>query len=64
MVWPRVCTLRHAGSESRYRLVQQFNIVDFGSTFDGIELPLDPTDSTTTIQSAIDSRGLYVESEE
>ena len=41
-------------------LVQQFNIVDFGSTFDGIELPLDPTDSSAMIQSAIDSKGLYV----
>jgi SNF2 family DNA or RNA helicase len=41
-------------------LVQQFNIVDFGITFDGISLTEDADASRSAVQAAIEERGLFV----
>jgi SNF2 family DNA or RNA helicase len=41
-------------------LVQQFNIVDFGYTFDGFSIPKDRIGAQPVIREAIHSRGLYV----
>ena len=41
-------------------LVQQFNIVDFGVTFDGVRLPPPPHPVQDAVQAAINARGLYV----
>lgn len=41
-------------------LVQQFNIVDFGTTFDGVELPEDEDQARETVRSAIEARGMFV----
>jgi SNF2 family DNA or RNA helicase len=41
-------------------LVQQFNIVDFGYTFDGLTIPKDRTAAQPVIREAIHNRGLYV----
>jgi len=41
-------------------LVQQFNIVDFGYTFDGITIPKDRIAAQPVIREAINNRGLYV----
>ncbi len=41
-------------------LVQQFNIVDFGYTFDGVSIPKDRVAAQPIIRKAIDARGLYV----
>ena len=40
-------------------LVQQFSIVDFGLTFEGIEIPDDREEATTVVQSGIEERGLF-----
>lgn len=41
-------------------LVQQFNLVDFGIAFDGVELPEDRAEAAPLVQEIIDSRGLYI----
>ncbi len=41
-------------------LVQQFNIVDFGLTFDGVEIPDDRESARPVVQQAIKARGLYL----
>lgn len=41
-------------------LVQQFNLVDFGYCFDGIEVPRDPPAAAPVVQEAIERRGLFV----
>lgn len=41
-------------------LVEQFNLVDFGATFDGLAVPDDREEALALIRSAVDARGLYV----
>lgn len=41
-------------------LVQQFSIVDFGLTFEGINIPEDREASRPIVQQAIEDRGLFV----
>ena len=41
-------------------LVQQFNIVDFGITFDGVAIPDERDAAIAVVQDAIESRGAYV----
>src|SRR5206468_1864452 len=41
-------------------LVQQFNIVDFGVTFAGADIPDDRDEARQVVQRLIDERGLYV----
>lgn len=44
---------------SPHDLVQQFNIVDFGLTFDGVEVPKDREAARPVVRRAIEERGLY-----
>ncbi|MBX3233520.1 MAG: DEAD/DEAH box helicase [Labilithrix sp.] len=41
-------------------LIQQFNIVDFGITFDNVALPDDRAAAAPIVQNAIDTRGLSI----
>lgn len=41
-------------------IIQQFNIVDFGLTFGGIDVPEDRDAAHAVVQQAIDERGVYV----
>jgi len=41
-------------------LVQQFNVVDFGSTFDGVHIPKEREAARPVVQAAIDRKGLFV----
>jgi SNF2 family DNA or RNA helicase len=41
-------------------LIQQFNIVDFGITFAGVDIPEDREEARPIVQLAIEERGLYV----
>lgn len=41
-------------------LVQQFNVVDFGIAFDGVEIPDDREHARPVVQGVIEDRGLYV----
>lgn len=41
-------------------LIQQFNIVDFGITFDGVNIPDDRAESLPIVQQAIEKRGLFI----
>jgi SNF2 family DNA or RNA helicase len=41
-------------------LVQQFNLVDFGFCFDGVDVPNDRAEAAPVIQEAIEERGLFV----
>jgi SNF2 family DNA or RNA helicase len=41
-------------------LIQQFNIVDFGITFDGESIPDDRAEALPIVQQAIEKRGLFV----
>lgn len=41
-------------------LIQQFNIVDYGYTFNGVQVPEDPALAQPVVQRAIDERGLFV----
>lgn len=41
-------------------LVQQFNLVDFGLTFDGVDVPEDRIAAAPVIQHAIEEKGLFV----
>ncbi|MGH9892383.1 MAG: SNF2-related protein, partial [bacterium] len=41
-------------------LIQQFNVVDFGITFEGVDVPDDRHAAITVVQRAIEGRGLYV----
>lgn len=41
-------------------LVQQFNLVDFGLTFDGVEIPEDRQQALPIVQAQVESRGLFV----
>jgi SNF2 family DNA or RNA helicase len=45
---------------SPHDLVQQFSLVDYGHAFAGVDIPKDRTLALPIVQSAIDSRGLYV----
>ena len=40
-------------------LVQQFSIVDFGLTFDGMKMPKNREEAITVVQSRIEERGLF-----
>ena len=41
-------------------LVQQFNIVDFGLTFNGVDIPEDHRAARGVVQSAVEEKGLFV----
>ncbi|WP_325314649.1 DEAD/DEAH box helicase [Microcoleus sp. PH2017_28_MFU_U_A] len=41
-------------------LIQQFNIVDFGLTFDGVNIPDDRVQALLVVQQAIEHRGLFI----
>lgn len=41
-------------------LVQQFNLMDFGTAFDAIDLPDDRTEAAPIVQDIIDRKGLYI----
>ena len=41
-------------------IVQQFNFVDFGLAFAGVEMPDEPAAVTVIIQDVIETRGLYI----
>jgi len=41
-------------------LIQQFNIVDFGLTFDGVNIPDDRIQALPVVQQAIEHRGLFI----
>jgi SNF2 family DNA or RNA helicase len=41
-------------------LIEQFNLVDFGLTFEGVELPDDREQVRLVVQRAVDERGLFV----
>ena len=41
-------------------LIQQFNLVDFGLTFEGVDIPEDRSAAAPVVQRAIDERGLFV----
>jgi SNF2 family DNA or RNA helicase len=41
-------------------LVQQFNIVDFGMTFDGVSIPDNSQDAAAVVQAAVAQRGLAI----
>lgn len=43
-------------------LVEQFNMVDFGLTFDGIDIPDDRDQALPVVQGVIEVRGLYLRS--
>jgi SNF2 family DNA or RNA helicase len=45
---------------SPHDLIQQFNIVDFGLTFAGVEVPDDRDAARPVVQRAIEERGLFV----
>ena len=45
---------------SPHDLVQQFNIVDFGLTFSGIEVPDDNQEARSIVQRAIEGGGPYI----
>ena len=45
---------------SPHDLIQQFNLVDFGVTFAGVDIPKDREQARPVIQQAIEQRGLYV----
>lgn len=45
---------------SPHDLIQQFNIVDFGITFAGANIPDDRSDARRVVQRLINERGLYV----
>lgn len=41
-------------------IVEQFNFVDFGLTFDGVSIPADRAMALPVVQAAIQERGVYV----
>lgn len=41
-------------------LIQQFNIVDFGLTFDGVSIPEERGEALPVVQQAIEKQGLFV----
>lgn len=41
-------------------LIQQFNIVDMGLTFNGIDIPEDREEARSKVQSAINNKGIFV----
>ena len=41
-------------------LIQQFNLVDFGLAFEGVEVPKDREEAGPVVQSVIDHRGLFI----
>ena len=45
---------------SRHDLIQQFNIVDFGMTFHGTDIPEERAEARSVIQRLISEKGLYV----
>lgn len=44
---------------SPHDLVQQFNLVDFGLTFAGVEVPKDRSEARPVVKRAIEERGIY-----
>jgi len=40
--------------------VQQFNLVDYGIAFAGVDLPDDRAEAAPVVQDIIDRRGLYI----
>lgn len=45
---------------SPHDVVQQFNVTDFGITFDGLVIPDDPAQARDAVQRRIEEKGLYV----
>lgn len=45
---------------SPHDLVQQFNIVDYGLTFDGVDIPDDREAAHPIVQNAIENSGIYI----
>lgn len=45
---------------SAHDLIQQFSIVDFGTTFDSVDVPDDREAARAVVQQAVDARGLFV----
>ncbi len=45
---------------SPHDLIQQFNIVDYGLTFDGLDIPDDRETAHPIIQNAIENSGIYI----
>ncbi len=45
---------------SPHDLIQQFNIVDYGLTFDGLDIPDDRESAHPIIQNAIENSGIYI----
>jgi SNF2 family DNA or RNA helicase len=45
---------------SPHDLIQQFNIVDFGFTFNGVDVPQDRDAARPVVQRAIDEKGCFV----
>ena len=43
-------------------LIQQFNIVDFGLTFDNVQIPDNRIEAAPVVQSTIEEKGLFVRS--
>ena len=43
-------------------LIQQFNIVDFGLTFDNVDIPENRIEAAPVVQSTIEEKGLFVRS--
>lgn len=43
-------------------LIQQFNIVDFGLTFDNVQIPDNRIEAAPVVQNTIEERGLFVRS--
>jgi SNF2 family DNA or RNA helicase len=41
-------------------IVQQFSLVDFGLSFEGVDIPADRADATPAVQDVVDRRGLYL----
>lgn len=45
---------------SPHDLVEQFNVVDFGLTFAGVQVPDDPITARRVVQQAIQERGVFI----
>ncbi len=45
---------------SPYDIIQQFNIVDYGITFAGVDVPEDREQALTVVKELMDRKGLYI----
>ncbi len=45
---------------SPHDLIQQFNLVDFGLTFDSVNIPDDRSEALPVVQETIEQRGLFI----